>query len=101
MPGIGSTTGERLSSHASFTAFSVTPRRWRAGDGRPAVAAEGVVRHERDPLAFAVVEHVVVFALGQVVLVLHRDDVDDAAGALDLFHAHRGHADMADRAPLT
>ena len=44
--------------------------------------------------------HVVVFALGQVVLVLHRDDVDDAAGALDLFHAHRGHADMADRAPL-
>ena len=98
VPGIGSITGERRSSQASAICAGVAP--WRSAifsERRAAVAAQREERHEHDPLALAVVDDVVVPALGEVVVVLHGRDRHDPAGALDLLDAHLRDADVADR----
>jgi hypothetical protein len=56
------------------------------------VAVEGEVGNEHDVFAGAVVDDVLVPALGEVVLVLDRSDRDDLAGTLDLGNADLGEA---------
>ena len=68
--------------------------------GRNRLSAQREVRHERDPLALAEVDDLVVPAVGEVVAVLHGGDRHDLAGALDLLHADLGDADVADRAAV-
>jgi hypothetical protein len=98
---MASTTGERRSSQASLTVFSVTPRRSAAaGHPRPAAATQREVRHERDPFALAEVHDVVVPALVEVVAVLHGGDLHDPAGPLELLDAYLRDPDVADRATV-
>jgi hypothetical protein len=61
-----------------------------------AVTAQRVEGHEYDPFGGAVVDDVLVAALGQVVLILDRRDRHDLAGPLDLVDADLGEADVAD-----
>jgi hypothetical protein len=64
------------------------------------VAVEGEVGNEHDVFAGAVVDDVLVPALGEVVVVLDRSDRDDLAGTLDLGIADLGEADAADLAAV-
>src|SRR5215216_2241630 len=65
---------------------------------RPAsVAPEREEGHEHQPLAGAVVHHLVVLAFGEVVAVLHGDDRHDLPSPLDLLDPDLGDADMPDR----
>src|SRR4051794_1128637 len=52
------------------------------------VAAQWEVRNEHDSLARAVVEHVIPVPLGQVVVALHRVDLDDRPSPFDLLDGH-------------
>ena len=70
------------------------------GHAGTAVAAQREVGHERDPLALAEVDDVLVSPLGDVVVVLHGGDRHDPAGLLDLLDAHVGEPDVADRAAV-
>ena len=89
VPGIGTTTGERCSSQASLTVVSGTPSRAAAAATPGPRTVQREVRDERDPFALAVVDDVVVLALGEVVVVLHRGDR----------HAPAGRARSAARSP--
>jgi hypothetical protein len=75
--------------------------RWRDCQelrGRVGAAGHGKPRNEGDSLGFAVLEDVVVGAVGQVVAVLDADDVDLAAGRLQLVDGDFGQAEVADLA---
>ena len=80
VPGIGSITGERCSSHASATCAGVAP--CALGERRPAAppgsarspAASGNHGMKPMPCCLAVVQHVLGAAVGEVVEVLHRRD---------------------------
>jgi hypothetical protein len=54
------------------------------GERTAAVAAGREVRNKNDALAGAVVDDVLVLALGEVVVVLNRGDGEDLTGPLDL-----------------
>ena len=92
---MGSITGERRSSQARHTWEMVAPSCLghlveRAARPGQLAAGQGEPRDEADPLLFAVVDHVVGAAEGDVVLVLHTDHRHDPAGRLDLGHADLG-----------
>ncbi len=63
-----------------------------------AVAAQWEVRHEQDLLLGAVVDHVLVPALGEVVVVLDGGDRQDLTRSLDLLDGDLGDADVPDLA---
>ena len=102
VPGMGSMTGERARSQARATCAGVAPRRaaTRCSPGRAqrATSAERIPRKEGYAGLLAGGEHVVVLAVPDVVLVLHRDDGRDAARLLELPHGHVGDAEVADLA---
>ena len=75
--------GERFRSQVSLS--RVLPR-----------PVQGVVGDEQDPLALAVVDHIVVLALREAVLVLDGRNRDHRARALDLVHTDVRHADVLD-----
>ena len=103
VPGMGSITELRCSSHASATCAGVAPSasaarcRGVAGLGELAGVGRGP-RDEPDAVRGAVAQHVVRGAVDQVVAVLHRGDVDDASGRLDLRDGDLAQADLADLA---
>src|SRR5262245_34577840 len=66
----------------------------------PAHPAEREVRDEDDPLRPAVVDDLVVGAVGEAEAVLYCRDGHDPAGALDLVDGHVGDADTSDLAAL-
>ena len=83
-PGIGSITGERASSHASAICAGVASCCLRDPVERPArlgepAGREREPRDESDARALARLEHVLRVAVGEVVAVLHRHDLDDPA----------------------
>jgi hypothetical protein len=47
-------------------------------------------RDERDPISLAIVDDIVLFAIGETVAVLHRHDRHDFPRALDMFHCDIG-----------
>ena len=83
--------GARCSSQASATCIGVAPS--RAGDvgqGRRLQRREAAEREERhvgDAAARQLVDQRVVGAVGEVVVVLHADDLGDAARLGDLGRA--------------
>jgi hypothetical protein len=113
VPGIGSMTGERLSSQARASCDGVAPqpgkgqlRRCRAALGgqlcqRAAGACQctGGQREppdERDAIAGRVVEQGLGGAVGEVEHVLHGDDRGDFLRGPQLLHGDLGQADVAD-----
>src|ERR1700733_8164958 len=52
-------------------------------------------RNESELVLLAVIHYVLTLARGEVVLVLHTDDLDDLARLLDLRHRHFAEADVA------
>jgi len=63
-----------------------------------AARAEREPGNEGDGVLFAVVHDVVPFAVGEAVAILHGDDGNDAAGALDVFLRDVGESDEANLA---
>ena len=59
-----------------------------------AIAAERKVGNEHDPFASAVVDDIVVLALGEAVVVLHRGNGDDPTSPLDLLDTNVGEPDV-------
>ena len=98
VPGMGRTTGERRSSQARAT--------WGRGQELFgdllhqscgfACLAERRPGHEADVVLLTVIEEVIPLAVGEAVAVLHGDDGDDFAGALDVLERDVGEADVAD-----
>ena len=73
----------------------------RLGDGlerRAVDAAQREVGHEHDALSFAVVDLLVVLALGEAVVVLDGGDRENGASPFDLRDADVGDADVSDLA---
>ena len=64
------------------------------------ILAERRPRNEGDAVLLAVVEEVIPLAVSKAIAVLHRDDRDDFAGALEVFEGHVGERDVADLALL-
>ena len=101
VPGIGSMTFERCRSHARescamvASCFFAAWSRWAArfyqvaaGDWKP--------WDEREVVFFAILEGLFGFPLGDVVFVLHADDLYRLAGVLDFFGRDFGQPDMQD-----
>ena len=94
-------SGDRLSSQASAIWRSVARAGRRSRPGcRARAAPEGIEGHEDDPFARAVVDDVLVLALRDVEVVLHRRDREQLPGAFDLLDADLGQPDAPDRALL-
>src|SRR5690349_3555777 len=53
---------------------------------------------EADAVGLAIVEHVLVSAVGEVVAVLDRRDREDLPGRFDLFYRHLAQASVSDQA---
>src|SRR5207247_9043776 len=70
------------------------------GHGTAAGSAQGKERDENNALRGAVVDDCLGFALGKVVVVLHRHDRHHPSGALDLLDPDVGDSDVADLAPV-
>ena len=103
VPGIGTITGERRSSHASATWDGVAPSRLAAPCHRASRSGQLAGRdrgpgHEADAVLGAVVEHVFGLGVGQVVAVLHGGHREVPARLLDLRDAHLGQTEGCDLA---
>ena len=84
-PGIGRIAGERFRSQASATCAWLAPRRSAiSASASPPVLRSGKYGTNTIPSRRAVVDDVVVSAVGDVEGVLDRGDRNDVAGALDL-----------------
>ena len=101
VPGIGSMTGDRCSSHARATWDGVAPTvAATASTGPPgrasppdAIGNQGMKPIER---ASQCGQHVLRRAVAEVVQVLHAHDGDDRARGLQFRHGDLGEADVAD-----
>jgi hypothetical protein len=72
----------------------------RAARARQSAGGHREPRDEAQVFPLGVLQDVLGTAVGQVVQVLHGDDVRDLPGFLDLLHGHLGQADVADLALL-
>ncbi len=110
VPGIGSITGERASSHPSAACVTVMPRCFASalsaaicGFSSPAACcrwARGAQGMNAMPCLRAVLDHVLGAAVRDVVAVLHRDHLDDFRCALQLAHLEVRYPDVPDLAFL-
>src|SRR5258707_1010409 len=96
VPGMGSTTGDRASSHASASWPGVA---WCSeATSATALCARGerVPGQESDAQRIALVEHRLGGAIPEVVAVLDRDDLSDGQRPVELFRVDVGQADVPD-----
>ena len=101
VPGMGRITLDRLSSQASPVCRVLAPRSLATVPAPQAPFCSGPAepREKGDAMLLAILDHVIPLAVGEAIAILHRDDGDDFAAALDVLVGHVGEARHGESCP--